>query len=389
MAEDLSAEDIAFLKLLKKEVKEPPKGDETKDLQDWMKRYLQVTGGLDAKEENTQGTDKPKQQDKPTQNIQIQRTRDPPKISVFSGCNKKGEAPYELWKYEVNGLRSDKLYDSDMLNYAVRRSLKGDAGMIAMHLGPKASLDDIISKLDSIYGVVETEEDLLAQFYRARQEDDETVTQWSCRLENIMGRAVEKNIVTHFKSAHMLHNMLWNGLKTELKEISGYKYESIDDFDELRVALRQIEKDHEERKKTHKPNPSKAATSENITLESKIDEFTGIVQQLTTRFDRWERDKEQSRGYTGNYRGNSNYRGNNRNYRGKYSSRQEQPVQNRQWGRRPQQSSTSTTPNTSDKIVCYRCGQEGHKKIGCVNPVNKYRQDRDLNLKKPMEKGHR
>jgi hypothetical protein len=37
----------------------------------------------------------------------------------------------------------------------VRKSLKGEAGRVVMHLGPTASIPEILYKLDSIYGDVE------------------------------------------------------------------------------------------------------------------------------------------------------------------------------------------------------------------------------------------
>jgi hypothetical protein len=44
----------------------------------------------------------------------------------------------------------------------------------------------------------------------------------------------------------MLHAMLWKGLRQELKNISGHKHDMIKDFNQLRVALRQLEKDRNE-----------------------------------------------------------------------------------------------------------------------------------------------
>ena len=352
--EDFSPEDLAFLKLLKKEVKETPKSEETKDLKEWMLKYLAASGELQPIQETSEGKEPPK----PKEYIPIPKMREPPRISIFSGANNKGEATYELWRYEVCGLMADKLYDPENINYAVRRSLKGEAGTIAMHLGAKASIPEIIHKLDSIYGNVERKEDLLAQFYRARQEDNETVTKWSCRLEDIIGRAVERGIVQKKESNGMLHSMLWTGLKTELKDISGHKYDTIKDFDELRIALRQIEKDHEERKSSSKPQIAKAAAAsiEETNTSSQMDEFKGMLQQLTARFDKWEQGKEQHRGYRRNP--------------GNFRQRQQRQT----WSNRPRPPAASTTTGNDKKIVCYRCGQEGHKKVGCANPPTSSRK---------------
>jgi hypothetical protein len=78
---------------------------------------------------------------------------------------------------------------------------------------------------------------LLTQFYGARQEKDEDISHWSCRLERIIGKCVDGGLVHHSEVDQQLHFMLWNGLKASLKAISGYKYDTIKDFDGMRVAL--------------------------------------------------------------------------------------------------------------------------------------------------------
>jgi hypothetical protein len=60
-------------------------------------------------------------------------------------------------------------------------------------------------------------------------------------VERIIGKCVDGGLVHHSEVDQQLHFMLWNGLKASLKAISGYKYDTIKDFDGLRVALRQIE----------------------------------------------------------------------------------------------------------------------------------------------------
>lgn len=360
-ANPISEEDVKLLQLLKKEMKEGPKGENVSDLKEWMMSYLAASGDLTPKQEHEK-SQHPK-------TVPIARYREPPKISVFSGTNNKGEASYDLWRYEVCSLLNDKLYDPDTVVYAVRRSLKGDAGMVAMHLGPSASVPDILRKLDSIYGGVENKEDLLGQFYRAKQSDGESVTKWSCRLEDLIGRAVEKGIVRPQDRNSMLHSMLWNGLRMELKDISGHKFDTIQDFDELRIALRQIERDHEERK-TVKPHPSKAAAVPDPMVQQ-FDEVKGLIQQLTTRMDGLET------------------RIDNRNDRGKdrYSRRQNSNDQQqyRQKGRGTNTQNRPSAQQEKEIPKCYRCGQPGHLRRGCVAilPKKDY-----LNRRKPMEQDH-
>lgn len=54
----------------------------------------------------------------------------PPKITWFSGTDlKSGDATYEIWRHEVNCMRKQN-YDTDAMLNAVRRSLRGEAGMV-------------------------------------------------------------------------------------------------------------------------------------------------------------------------------------------------------------------------------------------------------------------
>lgn len=88
-----------------------------------------------------------------------------PRISIFTGENAKGELAFDLWKYEVKCLLMDKTYSSDVIGSAIRKSLRGETGRVAMRLGPSASIGDHMDKLESVYGTIELREGILAQFY--------------------------------------------------------------------------------------------------------------------------------------------------------------------------------------------------------------------------------
>ena len=64
-------------------------------------------------------------------------------------------------------INSEK-YDIETVLNTVRHSLKGEAGLVAMRLGPGATLKTIIQKLDSIYGAIDHKETVLAKFYSAK-----------------------------------------------------------------------------------------------------------------------------------------------------------------------------------------------------------------------------
>jgi hypothetical protein len=169
----------------------------------------------------------------------------------------------------------------------------GEAGMVAMRIDLDANIDDIIRKRDSIYGSVDRKEILLTQFYGARQEKDENISHWSCRFERIIGKCVDGGLVHRSEVDQQLHFMLWNGLKASLKDISGCKYDTIKDFDGLRVALRQIEYYVlQESTSTSKPHISIAVTG-----QSEFDEIKGMIQQIGTRMDSFESKRPQQQSY--------------------------------------------------------------------------------------------
>ena len=55
-----------------------------------------------------------------------------------------------------------------------------------------------------------------------------------------MGRARDMGAIHPSEVKRMLHDILWNGQRKDLKDASG----RIKDFDSLRVAIRQIEMKH-------------------------------------------------------------------------------------------------------------------------------------------------
>ena len=163
-----------------------------------------------------------------------------PKLSLFSGS---GATSFQLWHYEVRCLLQHG-YPADKILQAIRQSLKGEASRIVMNLGIDATLSDILTRLDSVYGLVDRAEAILAEFYSARQKPTEDVSSWSCRLEDIMCRVLQTKEIESNEKDSMLHNMLWIGLQPSLKKITGYLFDSIQSFDELRVALRRVEQEH-------------------------------------------------------------------------------------------------------------------------------------------------
>lgn len=353
------------------QMKVKPKADNPKEFESWIHEFAMERLKPEVKQEPHA----------------VASSSQPIRLNNFSGNkDKKGkETSYELWRYEIMGLLRDKSHTEEAIIQAIRRSVKGDAGLVAMRLGPEASLTEILTKMESVYGNVDETETIMGEFYNARQQEDEDVSEWSCRLEGILDRAVNAGNVSRDQAGSMLHDMLWKGLKPALKDVTHYEKERYSTFDKLRTALRRIEK---ERQLDH---PLKIkATSKQAVVTGEIDqsELSGVLKQINARLQnlesqqqdryqhrqpyqqqqsssqqpyqqqqpglqqqpyqyqqRYDANRDRGRAKEGRFRG----RGLGRGYRG-YGQQQQQ-----------QQPSNFKFP----EVICNRCHREGHIAKGC------------------------
>ena len=140
-----------------------------------------------------------------------------PRIILFYVDKVKGEATYLHWVYEVKCLLLEKTHIPEAIAQAIRHSLRGEANNLARRLGIGASIPEILDKFKRVYG--DTKEYLLARFYSSKQIQNEDVTKRSCKLEDILSSTVKRKLVEPHKVNDMLRNMLYQGLKPELKDI--------------------------------------------------------------------------------------------------------------------------------------------------------------------------
>ena len=170
--QELSDAETAQLKELFKTLGVKPKTASPEDLRQWMRYFLAAQDGNLVQANGPPPPASPQPQagnPAVTQTIVSQN----PRISSFSGIVKGDQVSYEVWKYEVNSLKEEAIHSIETITIAARKSLRGEAAKVAMRLGVQASLDDLLMKLDGLYGIVEPSESLLAQFYAAKQHDDE------------------------------------------------------------------------------------------------------------------------------------------------------------------------------------------------------------------------
>ena len=105
----------------------------------------------------------------------------PVTLPVFSGDGK--DAEFDLWRYSV---RMVHLSLRLALGEIVGRSLRGRAARVARTVGPNGSTSDLLVKLDTIFGTVDTKETVLARLYSAKHGENENVATWNYRLEDLL-----------------------------------------------------------------------------------------------------------------------------------------------------------------------------------------------------------
>ena len=272
----MSKEDVEKLVKAFSELGQIPKADTPEDLVQWMANFSST-----VKAESTSPHSHSSTSHSFSQPLTV---INPVKLPVFSGDGKDVE--FDLWRYSVSCLQKDGTLTSQALGEIVRRSLRGRAARVARTVGPDGSTSDLLVKLDSIFGIVDTKETVLARFYSAKQDEKEDVATWSCRLEDLLMEAIDAGLVDQAESNSMLRNMLWTGLLPALKDVTGHLFDSILDFDSLRRSLRRVERDHNQRKTSASKKVNPAMVMTDSTETSQYKELKGMVQRLTAEVSR-------------------------------------------------------------------------------------------------------
>ena len=293
-----------------------PKLDDVESLHQWMEQYLKGKGRIKESEPIGQVGD--------SSNDLLRRNRlvPPPRLTSFSGGKQSNEIAYETWKYEVLNLLREPLHTKQEVESAVRKSLRGGASDTVRRLGLDVSINDILCKLDGVYGVVENTEDLLKQFYSASQTLDESVSAWGCRLEDLLDRAIHQNPI--YQSQYgMLKSIFWSGLLPQLKEASRHMKDSIPTFEMFLIEVRKIEGEKATIKQPVTTKAQlKAVSSESSNINTELDQLKGLVstmghqvKELAESFKQYQIKADSGKpvshnvGYHGRGQGHSRARG--------------------------------------------------------------------------------
>ena len=285
MAELTGDETKELVKTLK-EMGVKPKCSNPADMQKWMLDYLQGVGKLPETKEKAG----PIPATAATREVIV--TQQQLRLPTFSGDSSKSEVTYDLWRNEVDCLLTDKTYSESQILQAARKSLRGEAAGINLRMRAEGTIQDLLTRLEAVYGTVELGETLLSQFYSAQQKEEESVATWGCRVEDLLDKARRRGQVTTDAMEEMLRTKFWTGLRPELKSSSRHKFDTIKQFDTLRMELRAIEHEQKvyqrqgkeerppENTSKHKPQVKAAIPTATTAENTEMQELKGMVLSL-------------------------------------------------------------------------------------------------------------
>ena len=227
-------------------------------------------------------------------------------ISTFSGDGNKGEVSFAQWRFEVRGLVRDKIFSEPVIAQTLRRSLRGTAADVLLHMGESVKIDEVIDKMDKVFGNILPFEAVLEQFYSAKQLAAESVAVWACRLEDILSK-----LKTPLFSKGVCSGLNFTrGLRPGcLKNVLRHSFDGGSNYDDLLVAARVAELEEEQEKKATAREQQSVVVDTG--MAAKLDKVLASLETMQSRLDRLERkeqrtppsqppNKQRTRSFTGN-----------------------------------------------------------------------------------------
>lgn len=313
-----------------------------------------------------------------------------PKLSVFYGEDGKGETSWDCFKYEIECISNSQTYSEEQILFGIRRSVKGAAADKIRRLGPGATLRKVLEKLESSYGIVDTQGSIMRRFYTCEQKPNESVEVFSSRIEDLFDKGVELGSC-RLSDTHLMKEVLYAGLGKDLKQMCAHLCDEKKDYDKFKREVRKIELD-QEKERTEK-KPCKPA----VNMPKQEDETVKLLKQLNDRIGRIEQQQQERQshqfdmprhhdvhapayeprgGFRGRYQGRGSvqggYRGMNRGFRGQGVYRQSRPLGSNTFSPtcficNKKGHFQLNCPTILEQLVCANCKEKGHIKRDCPN----------------------
>ena len=93
--------------------------------------------------------------------------------------------------------------------------MRGQAKRVLLPIGEKTIVNEIMDRLEGVFGNVASGQSLLQEFYTTSQKSDESVAAWGLRLEKILQKAISKGQVRNEEKNEYLRNKFWRSPRSE------------------------------------------------------------------------------------------------------------------------------------------------------------------------------
>ena len=202
-----------------------------------------------------------------------------PRLPKFTGVVSKTDTSFRLWRFEVDNLLLTQREDS--VKRAIQRSLSGGAADVRMRLGLNATVAQILSKFDKVFGIVTTQEQLLCDFYSSKQKSGESIAEWSCRLEDLLNHPLLSNIE---QKQSMLKSKFFTGLySVQIKNAIRHRFDD-GTYDDLLVLARAAEEEFKSEKAISKPQVVDSQPDKLDQVLKELNELKGKIADWESRF---------------------------------------------------------------------------------------------------------
>jgi hypothetical protein len=153
-------------------------------------------------------------------------------------------------------------------------------------LGEKASVDDVLDKLDILFGEVSDNGMIMQEFFNAFQKSDENATTFGCRLEGMLQNAIDNGYLDRNTKNDLLRHKFWTSLSSDkLKSQTRHKYDTIRSYDRLLLEIRKVEKELSINRCSTESD--KKASKAQVEKSKKVQQYgISVEDDVEKRFDR-------------------------------------------------------------------------------------------------------
>ena len=176
----------------------------------------------------------------------------------------------------------------------ILRSLKVPAARDVQNLGPRATVEAILDKLESMYGSVAPFETLMKEFFEQQQGKHEKVNVYVTRLEGLIAEMLKRypERITPEQARQDLKGRLFQGLRKNLRDSLRYLYDTPGvTTKQLLTAARKAEAESEDTKVSGS-GTSKGAADEEDPLRGVAREIGALKTEVRKNFQPKEAPKK-------------------------------------------------------------------------------------------------